>query len=105
MRNLAKLHSFFFIAGTIALAHTGHAHTDPSALDPTWGGTGKVTTDLEGTNQDDYATAVLPQPDGRVVVVGSVIRPPVETVGGVVRYDESGQLDTSFGNGGRIVLP
>ncbi len=68
-------------------------------LDASFGTNGKVTTDFNGGF--DYAFGVAVQPDGKIVVSGSV------TVGGtydfgVARYNADGSLDTSFGTNGKV---
>jgi uncharacterized delta-60 repeat protein len=72
-------------------------------LDPTFGTGGKVVTDFGGAV--DKAWAVLVQPDGRIVAAGHAGR---STTGGLdndfalARYTASGELDVSFGTGGRV---
>ena len=71
------------------------------SFDTTFGIGGKVLTDFNGKN--DYGYSVVIQPDGKIVVGGSV----GDTTGnrlrfGVVRYNPDGSLDTEFGNGGRV---
>jgi uncharacterized delta-60 repeat protein len=66
-------------------------------LDTTFGGTGIVTTAVEGF--DDTATAVIQQPDGKLVAAGHA----VTTTGvdfALVRYNVDGSLDGTFGTGG-----
>jgi uncharacterized delta-60 repeat protein len=63
--------------------------------DLSFGGSGKVTTDL-GTNLD-VAKDVAVQPDGKLVVAGYA-----GSAFAVVRYNADGSLDTSFG--GRSAL-
>ena len=72
-------------------------------LDTTFGGDGKVTTDL--TRHEDRATAVAIQPTGEIVVAGQVVRfRPAGVVGrfAVVRYEADGDLDTTFGGDGIV---
>ena len=79
-------------------------------LDPSFNGTGKVITDINGG--DDKATAVAIQADGKTVVAG------YSTVNGVshvslVRYNTDGSLDSGlpgdlniadhFGTAGRVI--
>lgn len=75
---------------------------DDGTLDPSFGGTGWVTTAI-GTS-DDRALDVAVQPDGRIVVAGYG-----ESDSGaefaVVRYDVDGSLDQSFGGTGRVTTP
>src|SRR5207249_7859597 len=61
-------------------------------------GSGKVTTDFNGST--DQAEAVAIQADGKIVVVGAA------TVGGALdfalaRYTSTG-LDSTFGNSGKV---
>jgi uncharacterized delta-60 repeat protein len=70
-------------------------------LDAGFGTAGRVLTDFSGSG--DFASAVLVQPDGRIVAAGHA------DAGGqadfaVARYDAAGQLDAGFGSGGRAVL-
>jgi uncharacterized delta-60 repeat protein len=77
------------------------------ALDPSFGGTGKITTDIEplGTGSiDDQARAMALQADGKIVVVG-VTQTPFASGNdfALVRYDPDGTLDSSFGLAGKVV--
>src|SRR3982750_2841392 len=45
------------------------AQATPGALDPTFNGTGKVTTAIG--SGDDYGYALVLQPDGKLVAAGS----------------------------------
>ena len=70
-------------------------------LDATFGAGGKVLLDLGG--DDDFASGLVQQPDGKRVVAGAT------NTGGLyrlafARLDASGALDTSFGTGGRTVV-
>ncbi len=84
------------VAPTIAWASAGD-------LDHSFGGTGKVVTDL---GMDDHGYAVAVQANGKVVVVGD--RGNLGQGGSVqdfavVRYTVTGTLDTTFGGGdGRV---
>lgn len=75
-------------------------------LDNTFGTGGKVLTDLGGS---EAAYAVAVQPDGGIVVAGKTSRvippdPNPQADVAVVRYNANGQLDPTFGTGGRVVL-
>jgi uncharacterized delta-60 repeat protein len=78
------------------------ARYNPSGnLDPTFGGDGRVITDL---GYADSAFAVAIQPDGKIVVAGgSDTQSPQGARIGLVRYLTNGALDTSFGSGGIVV--
>ena len=63
---------------------------------------GLVTTKILG---NDSAHAVVIQPDGKIVVAGSIARGlPRPSSAALVRYNPNGTLDTSFGQGG-IMTP
>ena len=71
-------------------------------LDTTFNGLGKVTTDIGGLGENDSASCMAVQPDGKIVVAGNA------TINGlirfaVVRYNVDGTLDDAFGNAGIVV--
>ena len=70
----------------------------PGCLDSTFGGLGLgfVSTDIAQSN--DSIQAMVVQPDGKIILAGSVFRPGTTTDYGVVRYNLDGSLDTSFGD-------
>jgi uncharacterized delta-60 repeat protein len=70
-------------------------HADGS-LDASFGGDGKVTTDIAGNY--DEVSAVAVQSDGKIVVAGFA-GPEF----GLARYDVDGALDVSFGTAGKVV--
>lgn len=67
------------------------------SLDTTFGTGGKVTTNFDGF---DTAYAVAIQADGKILVAGVV---QYNSSFGLVRYDAGGNLDQSFGTGGKVV--
>ena len=75
--------------------------TPDGSLDPTFGGDGTVTTDL--TPSYDWANGMALQPDGKIVLVGSVSAGSDNGKIGVLRYRSDGSLDPSF-DGDGIVL-
>jgi uncharacterized delta-60 repeat protein len=67
-------------------------------LDPTFGTGGIVRTDFAGGF--DSANALAIQPDGKLVVAGYAVAE--HRVGfALVRYNEDGTIDTTFGSGGK----
>ncbi len=66
-------------------------------LDASFGTGGIVTTDFSG---DDSASALLIQPDGQLVAAG---RSGSNIA--LARYGADGALDTTFGDGGRVITP
>ncbi|HXI92843.1 MAG TPA: delta-60 repeat domain-containing protein, partial [Blastocatellia bacterium] len=75
---------------------------DDGDLDKSFGAGGKVITDFSGG--EDEATAVAIQNDGKIVAVGSTIKPFVATNRdfALARYNADGSLDKSFGTGGKV---
>jgi len=69
------------------------------ALDYLWNGNGKVFTDFGTTDDDALAMAV--QPDGKVIQAGGVGAALAQDFA-LVRYDQFGILDPTFGNGGKV---
>ena len=85
------------------------------ALDPSFGGDGKVTTDFHGG--DDQAFGLVAQPDGKLLASGGAmvgkqgggpdtpLTPRPEASRGefaLARYLPDGELDASFGSGGKL---
>jgi len=76
-------------------------YTANGTLDSTFGNGGIVTTDFsDGT--DDIAYAMTVQPDGKLVVAGRTGEYP-ENDFALARYRNNGQLDQTFGMGGKVV--
>jgi uncharacterized delta-60 repeat protein len=78
---------------------TGAAAT-AGDLDPTFGASGIVTTNLGG---DEAANAVALQADGRIVVAGETTTGSTFGDFAVARYETDGTLDSTFGAGGTAV--
>jgi uncharacterized delta-60 repeat protein len=100
--------------GTVVVAGTASCRSiDPrfalarylpdGSLDPSFGGNGKVRTNL--TPQEDRLSDVLIQPDGKIVASGTaaywVVEIPdaLESRAALVRYESDGSLDPTFGGG------
>ncbi|HEY0045641.1 MAG TPA: T9SS type A sorting domain-containing protein [Flavobacterium sp.] len=73
----------------------------PVELDPSFGLNGKVVTGF-GSN-DNKPTAVVIQPDGKVIVGGSCQTFDGSTHFALARYNPNGTLDTTFGVNGKTV--
>jgi uncharacterized delta-60 repeat protein len=69
----------------------------PGDLDLSFGGDGKVLTNL--TSDDDMAFGVAIQPDGRIVAVGSA---DFQNVFALTRYTTDGSLDATFDGDGKL---
>jgi uncharacterized delta-60 repeat protein len=76
----------------------GAKRPGPGALDSTFGGDGKVTTDF-GASDLGYGVAV--QPDGKVIVAG-LTSSSADTSFAIVRYDTDGSFDPTFGAEGTV---
>ncbi len=75
---------------------------DPGDLDATFGDGGKVITAL--STDGDRANDVAIQADGKIVVLGSVnIGSNSENQYTLTRYNVDGTLDTTFGDGGKVM--
>ena len=70
------------------------------ALDPTFGGAGKVGTDF---GQLDGIEDLAVQSDGKIVAVGSTQQPVTfDDQFALARYTRDGSLDATFGTGGKV---
>lgn len=83
--------------------------TPSGSLDGTFGSGGKVT-DIRGVGLADrnVPRSVAIQPDGKVVTSGAFYQNMSSSSGDdvtMVRYNENGTYDTSFGSGGRLLIP
>lgn len=92
----------------VGLTRTGHGNVvaisrfqENGLLDPTFDGDGKQTTTI-GAN-DDFASAVAMQPDGKIVVVATSRQALGFYNFAVLRYNGDGSLDESFGDHGVVV--
>jgi uncharacterized delta-60 repeat protein len=71
--------------------------------DTAFGLGGTVSTTFPGAN-GGYANAVAVQPDGKIVVVGTVNGVSVYDAWGIARYNADGTPDTNFGNQGLVLI-
>lgn len=85
-----------------AVALPSSAYAQAGGLDTSFGGSGKVTSDL--TARGDFAAAIAVQPDGKIVVAGGAAWDGANPKFGLIRYMPGGTLDTSFGGGDGRVL-
>ena len=89
-----------FISMRFALAR----YNPDGSLDTSFGTGGKVVTDL--TTFDDSLSALVIQPDGKIIAVGFVntsfsFSGPFNFA--LVRYNPDGSLDATFGNEGKVI--
>src|SRR5438105_4137048 len=83
------------VAGATARGFTVALYDGRGKLDPSFGGTGFVQTDLSG---ESVARAVAIAPDGKIVAAGAVD----DTRFVLVRYARDGALDPGFGKDGKV---
>jgi uncharacterized delta-60 repeat protein len=94
------------VAGTSAIGFAYDfavvRYNSDGSLDTTFNGTGKVITDIGGTNDQGFSVAI--QADGKIVVAGlSAINSLNDFA--IVRYNSDGSLDTSFNGTGKVTTP
>ena len=93
------------VAGTSDSRFAVVRYESDGKLDSTFGSGGKVTTDFTnlGANFTTAAgNAVDIQPDGKLVVAGSVQNGSEFRDFALVRYNGNGAVDTNFGTGGKV---
>jgi uncharacterized delta-60 repeat protein len=79
----------------------GLARYNPDGTpDTSFGGSGKVSTDFDGFNDDAFS--ILVQPDGKLVAVGSAKNPANFYDFAAARYLSDGTIDTTFGVAGKV---
>jgi uncharacterized delta-60 repeat protein len=79
----------------------GAAFAAPGDLDPSFGGSGKVTTAFGGRAT---ATSFAVQSDGKIVVTGRAWNGSDNDLA-LSRYHANGTLDESFGTAGKVMTP
>ncbi len=87
---------------TLFACLTELAHAAPAALDATFGIGGKVITDIPSSTNAEANSAAI-QPDGRILVAGT--RAGAFFGFALVRYTNSGTLDTTFNGTGIVDSP
>lgn len=88
-------------AGGYDIAITRHLRD--GAIDTGFGTDGRVVTAVAPGRGMDEARAVVVQPDGKIVVGGSTDASGTDKAFLLVRYLPDGQIDTSFGQGGKAI--
>lgn len=87
-------------------------YTSNGFLDTTFGNNGTTFTDFDNQERPDFALALGIQSDGKILLTGNVDVEIHEQGGlvhrfvvGLVRYTIDGQLDATFGRGGKVASP
>lgn len=92
--------SCFNAAGT-KLDFCAFRYNSNGTLDSTFGSSGKVVTPLRSGYE--YATALVIQPDGKLVLAGYCPRTGGNNDFCALRYNANGTLDVSFGTNGTVI--
>jgi len=71
-------------------------------LDPTFGAGGKLISNPFNQTSSSAAGLAL-QPDHKIVAAGFTVSPSATPDFALTRYDPNGAIDSSFGNGGKVV--
>lgn len=87
------------IAHDFALAR----YNSDGSLDENFGFQGKVITSFFLLGGDEYAEALVLQPDGKILVAGEANSAGLQSNFAIARYTNSGSLDMSFGAGGKVL--
>ena len=98
MKPIARRAVIAGLACILLVAEALPARAAAGHLDPTFGGDGKVTTDMSGGF--DGANAVAIQGNGKIVAAGGIGGAGGRF--GIARYDTDGTLDTTFGGDGIV---
>lgn len=78
-------------------------YTEAGVLDTTFSGDGKVTTAIgSGSEVGDLAYSMAVQIDGKILLAGFSRQSTTDFDFALVRHNEDGSLDTSFGTGGIV---
>jgi len=70
------------------------------SLDASFGGDGRVTTDLGSVDEEIHA--LILQPDGKIIVVGNAFSTSNYNNFAMARYNPDGSLDATFGTSGLV---
>jgi uncharacterized delta-60 repeat protein len=87
------------VTGTFLADFAVARYLPDGRLDTSFGGDGTVVTDIGG---QDSANAVMIQPDRKILVAGNGWTKGPDENFTLVRYNENGSLDTSFGSAGIV---
>jgi uncharacterized delta-60 repeat protein len=90
-------------AGFLAIPAGSALAASAGALDPTFGGSGFVTTPVGPGTGEDFGNAMAIQSDGKIVAVGGADMGATGMDFAVARYNPDGTLDSTFGGGDGIV--
>jgi uncharacterized delta-60 repeat protein len=79
-----------------------HRYNSNGSIDRTFGIDGRVLTDFN--NENDIAFGVAIQPDGKIVVAGTVFDAAGASTSAFARYLPNGSLDSTFDGDGKVIF-
>lgn len=79
-----------------------HRYNSNGSIDRTFGIGGRVLTDF--TNQNDIGFGVAIQPDGKIIVAGTIFNDAGTEISAFARYLPDGSLDSSFDGDGKATF-
>ena len=105
-RTTAKLHIGLYsclISLIVSLAVCPNAHAGAGSIDPSFGAAGKVVSTL--TQGSDKILALVIQPDGKIVAVGTTQESPPNGPRRLTmwRHNSNGAPDLTFGTNGKVL--
>ncbi|HEX8180934.1 MAG TPA: delta-60 repeat domain-containing protein, partial [Pyrinomonadaceae bacterium] len=94
------------VAGSSSTDFALTRYNTDGSLDATFGNGGRVHTDFP-VGQGGFASALVIQPDGKIVLAGLANDPSSSFASAfaLARYNSNGSLDTTFGTGGLVLTP
>src|SRR5215213_5654388 len=78
-------------------------YSAPGDLDPTFSQDGKLLDKFRGSVYKDSVKGIVIQPDGKIVVTGGS-RDGYDEACGIMRLNADGSPDTTFGDGGKLLI-
>ena len=102
--NTTRAFTRFMSVSVIVLMATtlGVAVVPDGNLDLTFGVGGRVTMELSDSTELAFAEASAIQPDGKIIAAGAVVLTGADSTFRLVRYNQDGSLDTTFGIQGNV---
>ena len=77
-------------------------YTSKGALDSSFGSGGTVLTPMGSPGNLEHIWDLVLQPDGKIIAVGRALTPTGGVDSAIARFLSDGQLDGSFGSGGKV---
>ena len=102
MKRITSISIYLFSAFLLCGLTTVKTPAAPGDLDPTFGSGGKVFSTVTGM---DPTRGMALQPDGKIIIVGSVLGADSTQDFLVIRLNADGTRDTQFGTNGVVRVP